>query len=165
MAASRSLPRPTRRSSTTWANPPSPLTRARQSAAILSRAIGAECDTRVSEDLRPSGRPNRVVDLLQAEFLDDPGDVVIVAHEPVAGRREHRAGLLQRRLRIEAVVRPSARVLRHLVDVAPQRERPRQRELVHEAVRRRVRILGPQRAPQAAPREDHAVERVQILPV
>lgn len=64
----------------------SPLIRAKQTADILQEAAGDRIYGRTEiEDLRPGGRATRVVDMLQAEFLDSCPAVVLVGHEPLLG--------------------------------------------------------------------------------
>lgn len=63
----------------------SPLTRAQQSAAILAEALTDEVKMEVVPELRPNGRANLVVDLLQEDFLKHSQDVVLVGHEPLLG--------------------------------------------------------------------------------
>jgi len=63
----------------------SPLTRAQQSAAILEEALSDKVTMEEVPELRPNGRANRVVELLQEDFLTHSQDVVLVGHEPLLG--------------------------------------------------------------------------------
>jgi len=65
----------------------SPLIRARQSAEILLAATTPGQEDLLSEnsELRPGGRAMRVVDTLQAEFLNGCKTLVLVGHEPLLG--------------------------------------------------------------------------------
>ena len=65
----------------------SPLIRARQSAEILLGAVapGQESLLEESSELRPGGRPMRVIDMLQAEFLNGCESLALVGHEPLFG--------------------------------------------------------------------------------
>lgn len=65
----------------------SPLIRARQSAEILLAATAPGQEDLLSEsgELRPGGRAMRIVDTLQAEFLNGCESMVLVGHEPLLG--------------------------------------------------------------------------------
>ena len=67
----------------------SPLIRARQSAEILLTATapapGQEDLLTETGELRPGGRASRVIDMLQAEFLNGRESIVLVGHEPLLG--------------------------------------------------------------------------------
>lgn len=63
----------------------SPLIRAQQSAEILKSSLARDVTMESTAELRPNGRANLVVDLLQADFLQHSQDVVLVGHEPLLG--------------------------------------------------------------------------------
>lgn len=63
----------------------SPLIRAVQSTGILIDAGLSPRSMQVQADLRPSRRTEKVVDLLQGEFLDGAEKVLLVGHEPLLG--------------------------------------------------------------------------------
>ena len=63
----------------------SPLIRAQQSAEILKSSLATDVTMESTAELRPNGRANLVVDLLQADFLQHSQDVVLVGHEPLLG--------------------------------------------------------------------------------
>ena len=63
----------------------SPLIRAQQSAEILKSSLAKDVTMESTADLRPNGRANLVVDLLQSNFLQHSQDVVLVGHEPLLG--------------------------------------------------------------------------------